>query len=51
MFYVFSQDAFARKELYDIKAPSVFTKRLAGRTIVNKSQGTSECSSLPLLLY
>jgi len=35
-----AQDAFARKELYDIKAPSIFTKRLAGRTIVNKTQGT-----------
>jgi len=35
-----AQDAFARKELYDIKAPSIFSKKLAGRTIVNKTQGT-----------
>lgn len=35
-----SQDPFARKELFEIQAPSVFSKRLAGRTIVNKTQGT-----------
>jgi len=39
-----AQDPFARKETYDIKAPSIFTKRLDGRTIVNKTQGTKIAS-------
>lgn len=34
-----AQDAFAKKELYDIRAPSLFTKRVAGKTIVNKTAG------------
>jgi hypothetical protein len=36
-----AQDAFARKELYAIKAPSIFATRNAGKTIVNKTYGTS----------
>eukprot|EP00595_Chromulina_sp_UTEXLB2642_P003018 CAMPEP_0196761140 /NCGR_PEP_ID=MMETSP1095-20130614/276_1 /TAXON_ID=96789 ORGANISM="Chromulina nebulosa, Strain UTEXLB2642" /NCGR_SAMPLE_ID=MMETSP1095 /ASSEMBLY_ACC=CAM_ASM_000446 /LENGTH=268 /DNA_ID=CAMNT_0042110293 /DNA_START=48 /DNA_END=854 /DNA_ORIENTATION=+ len=35
-----AQDPFARKELYDIKAPSIFSNRAAGKTIVNKTAGT-----------
>ena len=38
---IYSQDAFARKEIYDIRAPSVFSRRNAGATIVNKTAGTS----------
>ena len=36
-----AQDAFARKELYAVKAPSIFASRNAGKTIVNKTYGTS----------
>jgi len=35
-----AQDAFARKEIYTIKAPSIFARRNAGRTIVSKTYGT-----------
>ena len=34
-----AQDPFARKETYAIKAPSMFTVRNAGRTIVTKTTG------------
>jgi small subunit ribosomal protein S3Ae len=40
--FVYSQDPFAKKELYAIKAPSVFAVRNAGKTIVNRTAGTSE---------
>jgi small subunit ribosomal protein S3Ae len=33
-------DPFAKKEWYDIKAPSVFPKRDVGKTVVTKTQGT-----------
>jgi len=39
-----AQDAFARKELYAIKAPSIFATRNAGKTIVNKTYGTKIAS-------
>jgi len=32
-------DPFARKDWFDIKAPSVFDNRNAGKTLVNRSQG------------
>jgi len=32
-------DPFSRKDWYDIKAPSVFDNRNAGKTLVNRSQG------------
>jgi small subunit ribosomal protein S3Ae len=35
-----AQDPFARKELYYVKAPSVFSNRNAGKTIINKTAGT-----------
>jgi len=35
-----AQDPFARKELYYIKAPSIFSNRNAGKTIINKTAGT-----------
>ena len=39
-----AQDPFLRKEWYDIKAPSVFTKRNVGKTVVNRTQGTKIAS-------
>jgi len=33
-------DPFAKKEWYDVKAPSVFPKREIGKTVVTKTQGT-----------
>ncbi|TKR67438.1 hypothetical protein L596_023590 [Steinernema carpocapsae] len=33
-------DPFARKEWYDVKAPTMFTNRQVGKTLVNKTQGT-----------
>jgi small subunit ribosomal protein S3Ae len=33
-------DPFSRKEWYDIKAPSYFSQRLVGKTIVSRTQGT-----------
>lgn len=34
-------DPFAKKEWYDLKAPSVFSVRSFGKTIASKSAGTS----------
>jgi len=33
-------DPFLKKEWYDVKAPSVFTERHAGKTLVSRTQGT-----------
>jgi len=33
-------DPFARKEWYDVRAPSMFTTRTIGKTLVNRTQGT-----------
>jgi len=33
-------DPFTRKEWYDVKAPSMFTNRNVGKTLVNRTQGT-----------
>ena len=35
-------DPFSRKEWYDIKAPGMFTNRVAGKTPVTKTTGTSK---------
>lgn len=35
-------DPFARKEWYDIKAPTAFVNRVAGKTPVTKTTGLSE---------
>jgi hypothetical protein len=35
-----SADPFAKKDWYDIKAPSVFTVRNVGKTLVTRTQGT-----------
>lgn len=37
-------DPFLRKEWYDIKAPSTFTKRNIGKTLVSRTQGTKIAS-------
>ncbi|OWR44275.1 s3a protein, partial [Danaus plexippus plexippus] len=37
-------DPFTRKDWYDVKAPSMFTKRLVGTTLVNRTQGTKIAS-------
>ena len=39
---LYSQDPFAKKELYTIKAPSMFAVRNAGKTIVNRTAGQSK---------
>ena len=37
-------DVFLKKEWYDIKAPSYFGKRQAGKTLVTRTQGTKIAS-------
>merc|ERR1712178_336626 len=37
-------DPFANKEWYDIKAPSLFTKPVCGKTLVTRSKGTKIAS-------
>ncbi|KHJ80803.1 ribosomal S3Ae family protein, partial [Oesophagostomum dentatum] len=37
-------DPFARKEWYDIKAPSMFYNRQVGKTLINRTQGTKIAS-------
>lgn len=39
-------DPFQKKEWYDLKAPSMFSVRTFGKTLVTKSQGTSTCGVL-----
>jgi len=39
-----SMDPFLRKEWYDVKAPSTFTKRNVGKTLVSRTQGTKIAS-------
>ena len=36
----FSVDPFAKKDWYDIKAPSVFNVKNVGKTLVTRTQGT-----------
>jgi len=37
-------DPFTRKDWYDVKAPSIFTVRQVGKTLVNRTQGTKIAS-------
>jgi len=39
-----SGDPFLKKEWYDVKAPSMFSVRSAGKTLVSKTQGTKIAS-------
>lgn len=45
---VFSIDPFTRKDWYNVRAPCMFTNRDVGKTLVNRTQGTSECFRLIL---
>lgn len=40
----FRVDPFTRKDWYDVKAPSMFTTRQIGKTLVNRTQGTKIAS-------
>lgn len=40
-----SGDPFLKKEWYDLKAPSMFTKRNCGKTLVSKTAGTKIASA------
>lgn len=40
MFLIFRADPFAKKDWYDIKAPSVFQVKNVGKTLVTRTQGT-----------
>ena len=35
-------DPFSRKDLYTIKAPTIFTTRKCGKTIITRTSGTSK---------
>ena len=39
-----ASDPFAKKEWYDLKAPSVFNERNVGKTLVSRTQGTKIAS-------
>lgn len=38
----YSVDPFSRKDWYDVMAPGMFQTRNIGKTIVNRTQGTSK---------
>ena len=38
-----ASDPFLKKEMYFIKAPSMFLTRNAGKTIITRTQGNSKC--------
>ena len=38
-----SVDPFSRKDWYDVKAPSMFTTRSVGKTLVTRTTGTKVC--------
>ena len=49
IFACFSVDPFTRKDWYDVKAPNMFTNRQIGKTLVNRTQGTSEHFALDFI--
>ena len=53
MFVIFvnSVDPFTKKDWYDVKAPSMFTIRQIGKTMVTRTAGTSEYFSLFLIYF
>lgn len=52
-----AQDPFARKDWYDVKAPSMFSRRSVGKTLVTRTTGTKvkhprlSCNLIFLLLF
>lgn len=46
---LYRADPFAKKDWYDIKAPSLFNQRQVGKTLVTRTQGTKASLSLSLL--
>jgi small subunit ribosomal protein S3Ae len=44
-------DPFTRKDWYDIKAPAMFTNRYVGKTLVNRTIGTSMLSSMTFYMH
>ena len=43
-----AQDPFARKDWYDVKAPSMFTQRSVGKTLVTRTTGTKVGTSFSI---
>ncbi|AQL09012.1 40S ribosomal protein S3a-2 [Zea mays] len=44
-------DPFSKKDWYDIKAPSVFSVRNIGKTLVSRTQGTRVCFFLTIDIF
>ena len=44
-------DPFSKKDWYDVKAPAMFNIRNIGKTLVTRTQGTSEYLILRLCFY
>ena len=47
----FSVDPFAKKEWYDIKAPSVFSNKNVGKTLITRTQGTKVRFFIPFFRF
>jgi hypothetical protein len=43
VFVFYRADPFSKKDWYDIKAPSVFSVKNVGKTLVTRTQGTKVC--------
>ena len=43
LFFFYRTDPFAKKDWYDIKAPSIFSVKNVGKTLVTRTQGTKVC--------
>ena len=44
-------DPFSKKDWYDVKAPAMFNIRNIGKTLVTRTQGTSEYLILGLYFF
>lgn len=42
LLFYYSVDPFTKKDWYDVKAPSMFTIRQIGKTMVTRTAGTSK---------